>query len=154
MQHTKDNGSFHYYFFPLSWKLYVTGRPNHSAPLSYLLAQYPPLLTALGSSKPHPLPFLSPNIQDFVSFSPLLLSSTSHILYLVLFKTNKAVIQQQQEKRFDKTHLLLRPCWPGSFILLFLPPVSCSNKSSATLKAINTEMMWMVTSLDNSKDFQ
>lgn len=147
-------------FIPLWWELYqrrdffVNGRPNHSATLSCLATRYLPLLPLPPGSSDPILYLYFPWTDKILSLFLLLLFSTLHIPFLVLFKTSKAVIQQLGEKRFDETHLLLRPCWPGSFTLLFLSPVSCSNKSSAALKAIDTEMMWAITSQDNSEDFQ
>lgn len=145
--------------FPLWWGLYwrrgfcqweSNSQYYFVIPHSQVSFSFP---AATGSSDTRfYLPF--PLTYQISSLFLLILLSTLHIPFLVLFKTSKAVIQQPGEKRFDETHLLLRPCWPGSFTFLFLSPVSCSNKSSAALKAINTEMTWAITRLDNSKDFQ
>lgn len=146
-------------FFPLCWGLYWrTGfcqwdtDSQHYFVIPHSQVSFP-FLAATGSSDPT-FYFHFTLTYQILSLSLLILLSTLHIPFLVLFKTSKAVIQQLGEKRFDETHLLLRPCWPGSFTFLFLSPVSCSNKSSAALKAIDIEMTWAITTLDYSKGFQ
>lgn len=78
--------------------------------------------------------------RGFFSFPfPTFMSFTA---FLVLFNSFASFIQQLGERWFDETHLLMGPCWPGSFTLLFFSPTSCSNKSSTALKAIDSEMAW------------